>query len=179
MPQAVLHILIPLILVALIKDYYDSHHKNKFSLHYVLIAGIAGIIPDLDVAFFWILHFFGFTYFEVHRTFAHTIFVPLFFLILFFAFKKVKVRMIRKHKIKLSVIFLMLSLGSLTHIILDGIFSGAILPLFPVSNIAIGLNLIGLLPQGLSELLIPTIEAALLVCWLIYLELKHKISDFI
>jgi len=57
MPQAVLHILVPLILMALFKDYYDKRHKNKFPLYYVLIAGIAGLLPDLDVAAFFIIFF--------------------------------------------------------------------------------------------------------------------------
>ena len=71
MPQVVLHILIPLILAALFKDYYDGRHKKKLPLHYVLIAGVAGVVPDLDIAVFWILHSSGFTLSEIHRTFTH------------------------------------------------------------------------------------------------------------
>ena len=81
MPQAITHILIPLILVGLFRDYFVKN-KKIFPLHYVLIAGIAGLIPDLDVAAYYLLSFFGYTLNEVHRTFSHNIFVPkiLFFI---------------------------------------------------------------------------------------------------
>jgi len=179
MPNAVLHILLPLIIVALFKDRYDKNHKKPLPLHYALIAGIAGLLPDIDVAVFWILHFFGFTYATVHRTFAHTIFVPLIFLILFFVFKKIKVKEVRKRKIKLNIVFLMIALGSLIHLILDAIFVGVIAPFYPLSLATYGLDLVSYFPEPLDRLFIPSLEAALLVIWLIYLELKHKISDFI
>ena len=47
MPQAAAHILITIILIALIRDFY-IRKKKKFPLHYVLIAGLGGILPDLD-----------------------------------------------------------------------------------------------------------------------------------
>jgi membrane-bound metal-dependent hydrolase YbcI (DUF457 family) len=106
MPQAVLHILVPLILIALFKDWYDKRHKKKFPLRYVLIAGIAGIIPDLDIAAFWVLHFIGLSFNEVHRTFAHTIFVPLIFFFLFLIFKAVREKEFTSQKLKLIIMFL-------------------------------------------------------------------------
>ena len=180
MPQAILHILVPLVLAALFKDWYESKKgKGSFPLHYVLIAGLAGLIPDLDIVAFWILYFFGFTLETVHRTFLHSIFVPIIFLVLAFSFKKVRIRHIRKHKIKLSTIFLMIAFASFTHLVLDAIFSGFIMPIYPFSVFTIGLNLAGLFPEPLDGLFIPSLEAALLFVWLAYLEIKHKISDFI
>jgi len=182
MPQSVLHILVPLILAALFKDWYDSRKgKNgrKFSLHYVLVAGIAGLIPDVDIAIFWVLHFFGFTLNEVHRTFTHTLFVPLIFVALFFVFRNVKIKQVRKYEIKSSVVFLMIAFGSFVHLILDAIFSGQIAPFYPLSVFALGLNLVGYFPEPLRDLFIPSLEAALLVIWLIYLELKRKVRDFV
>ncbi|MBU0760230.1 MAG: metal-dependent hydrolase [Nanoarchaeota archaeon] len=117
MPQAVLHILVPLVLAALFKDWYESKKgKGTFPLHYVLIAGLAGLIPDIDIIAFWILYFFGFSLLEVHRTFAYTIFVPLIFLALALAFKNARIKQIRKHKLKLSVIFLMIAFGAFVHL---------------------------------------------------------------
>jgi hypothetical protein len=180
MPQAVLHILVPLILMALFKDWYDSREeKRSFSLHYVLLAGLGGIIPDIDIGVFWVLHFFGFAIEEVHRTVAHSLLLPLIFLVLFIVTKNVRVRFIRKHKIKLSIVFLMFAFGSLIHIVLDGIFGGFVMPLFPLSSLAIGLDITGMLPLDLQDIFIPSIEGILFVLWIIYLEVKHKISDFI
>lgn len=180
MPEAVTHVLLPLILMAFVRDYYiRKKDRKKFPLHYVLIAGIAGVAPDLDIAAYWILHFFGFTLGEVHRTFTHTIFVPLIFLALFALFWRVETKPVGRHNLKLHLIFLMIAYGCLFHIILDFIFSGTIRPLYPFSEIAIGLNLVRYLPQPLDRIFFPCFDAALLMCWLIYVEWKHKISDFI
>ena len=180
MPQAIMHVLVPLILMALIRDWYNSKKgKNILSAHYVLVAGLAGLIPDLDVAVYWILHFSGYTLEEVHRTFAHTIFVPLIFLILFLVFRKLKPIELGKRGLKLNLIFFMLGFGSLLHLILDAIFIGFITPLYPFSSWAIGLDVAGKMPVPLNSLLIPCLETAILVFWLIYLEIKHKVSDFI
>src|SRR3989344_7222949 len=79
MPQAVTHIIIALIAGSLIRDYAVKE-KKRLPLHYILILGIAALLPDIDVAIYWILHWFGFTLSEVHRTFSHNLFVPLLFL---------------------------------------------------------------------------------------------------
>jgi membrane-bound metal-dependent hydrolase YbcI (DUF457 family) len=179
MPQVVFHILLPLVLMALFKDWYDAKHKKKFSLHYVLIAGIAGLLPDIDIIAFWFMHFLGFTIGEVHRTFTHNIFFPLVFFISYFLFKGNIVLDIRKHKIDLGIVFLMIAFGFLIHIILDGVFHGEIMPLYPFSLVSVGFNLVGYLPSPLDEMFLPSLDAILLFIWLIYLEFKHKVSDYI
>ena len=105
MPQAVLHILAPLVIMSLFKDIYEGKKKKRFfSLHYVLIAGLAGLLPDLDIVVFWVLHFFGFTLDVIHRTFTHNIFIPLAFLLMFFIFQNVRMKELGRHKLKLNVI---------------------------------------------------------------------------
>ncbi len=181
MPQAATHILIPLIFVSLFRDYYiKKKNKKTFPLHYVLIAGIAGILPDLDIAAFWILYFFGFTFDGVHRTFMHTLFVPLVFVLLaFITINFRNIRKLRNKKLKLWVIFLMIALGSFLHLLLDASFNGSIIPFYPLSNYSVRLNLFGYLPLALEKIASPSLDAGLLIVYLIYLELKHKISDFI
>ena len=180
MPQAVLHILVPLILLSLFKDWYDSKKGKKiFPLKYVLIAGIAGVLPDIDIPIFWILHFFGFTLDLVHRTFTHTIFLPIILLILFFITSKKAEVKVGRNKLGLNIIFLMIFIGSSIHLILDATFQGYIVPLYPFIYTQIGLNLTQYLTEPLDNLFLPSLEGALLVLWIIYLEYKHKISDFI
>lgn len=180
MPQAAAHILIPLIIASIFRDFYiKKKDKKKFPLHYVLIAGIAGIIPDLDIVAFWVLNFFNFSLSEVHRTIAHTIFVPMLLLLLFFVFHNINTKTLGKHKLKLSYIFLAMTFGSLMHLILDMIFMGQIMPLYPFIDFRIGLNLFGYLPVTLQALAAPSFDAALIIIYLIYLEMKHKLSDFI
>ncbi|MCH7568078.1 MAG: metal-dependent hydrolase [Nanoarchaeota archaeon] len=180
MPLAVLHILLPLVIMSLFKDIYEGKKKKRFfSLHYVLIAGLAGLLPDLDIVVFWGLHFLGYTISEVHRTFTHNIFIPLAFLLMFFVFQNVRMKKLGRHKLRLNVIFLMIALGYIVHLALDALFIGLIMPFYPVSFFEFGLNLINLLPYPLNEIFIPSLDAILFFLWLIWLELKHKISDFI
>ena len=179
MPQAVTHILVPLLIASLFRDYYFKKNKRKFPLEYVLIIGIAGIIPDLDVLAFWVLSFFGFSFNEVHRTFMHTLFVPLIFMIFALIFSIIKVEDIGRHKLKLNIIFVLLAVGSVAHLVLDWIFVGYIRPVYPFSDFSIGLNLFGYLPLQLQMIAPPSLDAGLFIIYLVYLEVKHKISDFI
>ncbi len=179
MPQAVTHVLASAIVASIIRDKKEKKDKKKFPLHYVLIAGIGGLLPDIDVIAFWGLYFLGFTNEEVHRSFTHTIFIPLLFLALYFIFAKIKIKELGRHKLRLNIIFLMFALGSFIHILLDATLAGKIMPFFPLSKYSFGLNLAGYLPLPLNEIAMPCLDAALLIVWIVYLEVKHKISDFI
>lgn len=178
MPQAVTHILIPAILMNLFRDYF-VRDKRKFPLHYVLIAGLAGILPDFDLAVYYVLGFFGFGLNEIHRTFSHNVFIILFFILLGFIFLKNNFKTFGKHRLKLSTIFFVISFGVFMHLFLDFLIIGEIVPFYPLSNYIIGLDLVSLLPVYWQESIIPVLDAALLIFWLIYIELKHKISNFI
>ena len=179
MPLAATHILVPLLLAAIIRDIYLKKRKNKnFPLHYVLIAGLGGILPDMDVALFWLLYFFNFTFEQVHKTILHSILISAAFFLLFILFRKTKINFGNK-KLKLSIIFLMLAVGIIIHLILDLLFGEPYLILFPFSSIKVSINLISYLPYPLQGLAMPSLDAVLLVIWLVYLEWKHKISDFI
>jgi membrane-bound metal-dependent hydrolase YbcI (DUF457 family) len=182
MTQAVTHVLIPIILLSLFRDWlFKGKNKEKFPLHYVLIGGVAGLIPDLDVAAYYILSFFGFTINEVHRTFSHNIFVVLIFVILgiFCLGFNLKNKQLGRHHLKLYTIFYVISFGVFVHLLFDFLVAGIIMPFYPLSSYAIGLNIINYLPEAWRESFIPSLDAVLLVLWLVYMEIKHKISDFI
>jgi len=180
MPQGVTHVLIALILASFIRDFYISKKdKKNFPLHYVLIAGIAGLLPDLDIITFWILNFFGFTLSEVHRTFTHTLFLPIILLIIGILTLNLKNHTLGRHHLNLHMIFFMLALGSFIHLILDTGIAGTIRPFYPLSNIAVGWDITSIMPYPLNNLFFPSLDAVLLVLWLLYVEWKHRISDFI
>jgi len=171
MPYAVTHVLSTIIVADIIRDYLV---KKKFSLYYVLIAGIAGLISDIDVLIYWIINLFTYVP-DIHRTFTHTVFLPLFFFILaFIVSKKAKI-----FKLNLKLVFLMISLGLFMHLLLDSIISGYIMPLYPLFYTQIGLNLVQYLPIFIQDSLMPALDAVLLILWLLHEEIKHKISDFI
>ncbi len=183
MPQAVTHILVPILVVAIFRDFYLRNKDRKhFPLHYVLFAGLGGVLPDIDIPISLVLSFIGAQNWWIHKTFTHSLFFPLIFLILFFIlipFKaNTKICNLGRHKLKLSIIFLMISLGSLAHIGLDMIFGNKAFLFYPFYIKDFGINILSGLPYDWG-LLMATLDGILLVLWIIYLEVKHKISDFI
>lgn len=174
MPYAVTHVIFALVIADVIRDYVVKD-KKKFPLHYVLIAGVAGLLPDIDILFDW------FSSGEpIHRLLTHTIFLPLYFLLIAFAVRKVKSKTLAKHKMRWSGVFYMLALGTLVHFLLDGILVGQVYPFSPFSELAWGLNLASQAIQGVSANdFLAGVDAIILLGWLVHEEVKHKISDFI
>ncbi|HIH34494.1 MAG TPA: hypothetical protein HA223_04515 [Nanoarchaeota archaeon] len=174
MPYAVTHVIFALVIADVIRDYV-VRDKKKFPLHYVLIAGIAGLLPDIDILFDW------FSAGEpIHRLLTHTIFLPLYFLLLALATRKVKSKTLGKHKMKWSGVFYMLALGTLVHLLLDGFLAGMVYPLAPFSEFAFGLGLASQAIQGVSANdFLAGVDAIILMAWFVHEEVKHKISDFI
>lgn len=184
MPQAVAHILIPILLVSLFRDFYlRKREKKHFPLHYVLIGGLGGVLPDIDIILSIILNFLGIDGWNIHKTFTHSLFFPLIFVIIYLILKpihkKAKVCNLTRHKLELSKIFLVLAIGISLHIFLDSIFGESAFFFYPFLLNDYGVNLVSYLSKELQELFFPTLDGVLLVLWLIYLELKHRISDFI
>jgi membrane-bound metal-dependent hydrolase YbcI (DUF457 family) len=178
MPQAVTHFLIPVILLELFREFFVKD-KKTFPVHYVFIGGLAGLLPDLDIAVYYILSFFGATLEEVHRTFSHNLFVPLIFIILGLVFHGFKNKELGKHHLKLSTIFFIIAFGVFIHLLLDATVMGRIIPFYPLSTYNIGLDLLNHVPVPWQSTILPTLDAILLVLWMIYLEMRHKISEFI
>ncbi len=184
MPYAVTHILIPIILVALFRDkYLKNKDKKHFPLHYVLIAGIGGALPDIDIPISMLLNLLGFPNWDIHRTFTHSLSFAAIFLILFFILKPIKeearICNLTRHKLKLNIIFLMLAVGITTHLALDALFGEVTYLFYPITSTAYGINLLNIFPADIRSSILPTLDGVLLFVWIIYLELKHKISDFI
>ena len=163
MPHAVTHILIPLIMLELIRDYFIKN-KKKFPLYYVLIGGIVGLLPDIDIFLSW----FGLNI--PHRMFTHSLIIPAAFLLIGLIANN-------RNKIKFKTLFLVSSFGIFTHLLIDVLTVGSIMPFYPFSQLAIGLNLASMLPIS-PETLIPGIDAILLIAWLVHEEIRHKISSF-
>tara|TARA_B100000315_G_C14245556_1_gene437247 strand:- start:24 stop:575 length:552 start_codon:yes stop_codon:yes gene_type:complete len=183
MPQAVTHFLLAALIVALFRDYYlRKRDKKHFPLHYVLIGGIGGVLPDFDFALFWVFQLFGETVWEVHRGFTHTLLFAGAFIILGLVFRGLKKADYVDHRrMKLSVICALLAIGILIHIFLDLIlFGNTTNLLYPfLQHGAIGLNLVSYIPSDVVGVFFGSMDGIFLLAWIVYLELKHKISDFI
>jgi len=174
----VTHFLFAALLAAIFRDYIIKRKgKKKFPLHYVLIAGIGGVLPNIDILFYLFFHSFYTSLDSVHRTITHSLaFVMLLFLLSVPAYF---IRNKTKHHIKTSVSFIILGLGVMTHIALDMFFGTNIMLFYPFSSISVGFDLLDFLPSYLSSIAVPLFDGILLMVWIIYLEVKHKINDFI
>jgi membrane-bound metal-dependent hydrolase YbcI (DUF457 family) len=79
MGYAVTHVIIAIVLIDLYRDYIA---KKKFSIWFVLIGGVAGLLPDLDLPIQWIANaLIGETYY-LHRVVTHSLFFVGVFLLL-------------------------------------------------------------------------------------------------
>lgn len=168
MPFAVTHVLSAIILVDLYRDYITKY-KKYFTLHTVFIAGIAGLLPDIDIPLNWFLNFFGLSI--LHGTITHTLLFGLIFLI-------PGLILWSKKNHKAAMYFFVICFGILLHISLDFLFgtdASGIMFFYPLSNATYGLNLL----QNLKPTFFAGIDAIILLLWLWHEEVKHKISDFI
>jgi len=169
MPFAVTHILSTIILVDLFRDYI-AKHKKYFTLHTIFIAGLAGLLPDIDIPLNWFLNFFGLGI--QHGTITHTPLFALIFLIPGYI-------LWRQKKHKEATYFFVICFGILFHIFLDYLLVGGqpdgIMFLYPFSDIKFGLGLL----NNVNINVIAGIDAVILLIWLWHEEIRHKIIDFI
>lgn len=184
MPYAVTHILIPITLAAIFRDFFLSKEaKKKFPLHYVLLAGLGGALPDADILFSFLLNLLGFENWDIHRTFTHSISFAGIFFLLYLVLIPVKntaqICNLTRHKLKLNLIFLMLGFGVLTHLILDASFGELAYLFFPLSTTPYGTNILSSFHREIQRDFLLMFDGIILVVWIVYLEAKHKISDFI
>ncbi|MBI3051012.1 metal-dependent hydrolase [Candidatus Woesearchaeota archaeon] len=177
MPLAAAHVLIPLFLASVLRDYTRWGRKH-ISKGVVLFIGISGLLPDLDVPVFLLLSQFSQVSMEnIHRTVTHSLIVPLAALAAFFL-----LRAIRPGN---NAYLLGFAAGSLSHIILDGLMKGGVPLFFPLSSQSYGLNLISLLVPGTGSsamyefTLLAGFDAALLTGWLVYEFHKKRIKKLL
>lgn len=167
MPLAVMHVLVPIILVDLYRDYFMKNRK-LLPNHMLFLAGAAGLMVDMDLPLSAILGgLFGLPL-PAHRILSHNIWIPLTFLTLSLFFWK--------RKKLLGKIFLMFCIGTASHLILDATLIGTIAPFYPVNDYMWGLNLV---PSKYWQDFSASIDAVLLLLWLSHEEFKHKISDYL
>ena len=179
MPLATTHILVAIILIELFREYVIKNNF-KFPRYYIFVAVIGGVLPDFDFGVYYIMYFFGFSISEIHRTFLHTIFIPIILLLigLIIYWSGIKIKTIRTRHVRLDWIFFILAAGALLHLLLDIIFTGCIMPFFPFSNWEFGLNLMNIFPVEWQGLIMPTLDGVLLILWIAWTVFKIKTDDF-
>ena len=144
----------------------------------MLIGGIAGLLPDLDVPLQWMAtRVIGETV-TLHRLITHSlVFVGLFLLIAFFFHSNKRNKIILfNQKISyehIALFFVVIAAGWFTHILLDCAVAGdyrlTFFPGYPLN----------FCPQPWSKDSLLSLDAIILVLWLIHEEWARKIKDFI
>lgn len=173
MPLAVTHVILTILAVDIYRDYF-AKHKRYLSLHTILIAGVAGLLPDIDIPISWAYQFFTGSEKWLHGYWTHTPFFALLFLIpgLYLYFLK--------DDKKKGVLLYVISFGIFFHLFLDWFLGGGagegVMWFWPISTYASKLHL--LLKLDISGLFMG-LDAALLIVWLWHEEMKHKIKDYI
>jgi membrane-bound metal-dependent hydrolase YbcI (DUF457 family) len=160
------HFAFAILLVLLFRNF--SKDKKNFPKHYLLIALAGALLPDLDIIIYFIFSKFGYGFYDIHRTFSHSILIPVIFLL-------IGIFSIKKNKI-LSNIFLIISIGVFSHLVLDFIVAGKIELFYPFSSIKVGLNLIALLPAYLYDFVLPIIDTIVLVLVIFWIDRKKLLS---
>ncbi|HLC61226.1 MAG TPA: metal-dependent hydrolase [Candidatus Nanoarchaeia archaeon] len=175
MPYAVAHVILTIVIADIYRDYFA---KKKFPMIYVLMAGIAGLVPDLDIPFSQLMNFLFGTNYNFHRIYTHSLLYTIIFfaLALLFIFIKKEYYKIFKSKIPKRAIIMFLfsiSFGWFIHIALDCTFAADgylnFIPSIPLT----------FCPHPFSNDFLLGFDAIILVLWLIHEQWKHDIKDYI
>lgn len=185
MPLAVTHVLVPIILLELMRERYSKVSKY-FSKKHLLLVGIAGLVPDLDVPLYTFTSIIGkANVTDVgHRIIFHNIWMPAGFLLFFFAlrqFAKVSKGKRKRMAASFSKIFLVLFIGFSIHMVLDAVLTGYVMPFYPLNDYTVDLNLMGKFADmsGIPILtLAVSLDAILLIFWLWHEETEHYIKEY-
>ena len=173
MPLAVTHVILTIIAVDLYRDYV-AKHKRYFTLWTVFVAGVAGLIPDIDILLYPLLTTLNIDIsLLAHGQITHT---PIFASVFLIPFAILWLR--KKHR--LGVIFLVVFVGIMSHILLDYVIKGGdengLMFFYPFSTERYKIFLL----DGTNSILNTAgLDAIILLLWLLHEEWKHKIKDYI
>lgn len=166
MPNAVLHVILTIILIDIFRDYVlPKHHHHRFPRWMVLVGGIAGLAPDIDVPISWVVSWISNTTVSFHGGITHTLIFPIVIALVGFVLHFM-------NKKKASIVMWIVAFGWFFHLTLDCTFLGAYNPLWPINGVQF-------CPHTFSNNIMPGLDAVLLIAWLIHEEVKHKIKDYI
>jgi len=175
MAYAVTHVIVAIVLIDLYRDYVA---KKKFPMWFVLLGGIAGLLPDIDFPLQQIAGEFIGEAVTLHRIWTHSLVCVISFLAiaLFFHLQKHKKIQIGKRKVSyehIALFFMVIAFGWITHLALDCSFAGDYnLTWFPGYSF-------GFCPHPFSNDTLLGLDAIILLLWLIHEEWAKKIKDFI
>lgn len=164
MALAVTHIILTIAFLDIFRHYVFG--LKKFPRYLLVIGGIAGLAPDLDIPLGWILTLLSGNPVNIHGLFTHSIFFAL-----LFAF--IGVILHYQQNLKWAKICYVVAVGWLLHIFLDCVFNAYSTFLWPLP-----INTAAFCPSGILENYRTSIDAIILVLWLVHEEIHDKIKCY-
>lgn len=169
MPAAVVHFIVSMLLVRFfakkLLKINDKSHLRQISF----LGGIAGLLPDTDMLIVHAVKILGFSPgYAIHRTITHSLILPLVLLLMALLFYRKK---------WVSIVLLIMALGSTVHITLDFITSNNLMLFYPFSESMSGVGLVPINDYGGKVLL--SLDAAVFLLWIGWLFYKNKLTDFV
>ena len=175
MPYAVAHVILTIVIADIYRDYIA---KKKFPMIYVFIAGVAGLMPDMDIPASWVFNLIFGTNYNFHRIYTHSLlYAIVFFLIsmIFLLLRKNEYKILKWNMSKQAIVmlFFALAFGWFMHVALDCTLAADgylnLIPSIPLK----------FCPHPFSNQAIVGFDAIILVLWLIHEQWRHKIKDYI
>ncbi|MBU0459489.1 MAG: metal-dependent hydrolase [Nanoarchaeota archaeon] len=164
MALAVTHIILTIVILDLFRHYVFG--KKKFPRYLLVIGGIAGLGPDLDIPISWVYSLLAGVKANFHGTFTHSLIWPLIFL-------GIALILHYKKEMKWAKIFYVIAVGFVFHLSLDCLFGGYKSFLWPFLVAPNFCPEWGIINYAVS------IDALILVLWLVHEEIHKKIKDYI
>ena len=175
MPYIAAHVILTIVIADFYRDYIA---KKKFPMIYVFIAGIAGMLPDMDILVGWVINWTFGTRYNLHRIYTHSLsYAIIFFLaaLIFLFIRKDDYEILKWSVPKQAIVmfFFALAFGWFIHIALDcGLAADGYLNLIP----SIPLNFC---PSPFTNQALAGFDAIILILWLIHEQYYHKIKDYL
>ena len=175
MAYAVAHVIIPMVIIDLYRDYIA---KKKFPTWLVLFGGIAGLVPDSDIPLGWLLSLIEGHPVNEHRLITHSVIFVVFFLLCAALCYMQRHKQVRLWGQEIpyeygAIFFTIVAFGWFTHLMLDCFLAAdGLLSWFP------GVSL-GFCTHSFSNDVLLGIDAIILILWLIHEQWSHKIKDYI
>ena len=117
MALAVTHVLLVVVLLDIFRHYVFG--KKKFPRYLIVVGGIAGLLPDIDVPLGWLLSIFSGVTIDVHRIFTHSILFVLLFLLVGIILQY------QRRNLKWAKILYVAAAGWFVHLALDCLYGGS------------------------------------------------------
>ena len=164
MALAVTHIIGTIFILDLFRHYVFG--KKNFPRRLVIIGGLAGLAPDIDIPLSWLVSSLKGTTVSLHGLFTHSlVWVALFLAVgavLYFFNQKMEAK-----------VLYVIAAGWFIHILLDCAFNGYSTFLWPFP-----LDTRPFCPGTLATMYRSSIDAIILVAWLIHEEVHNYIKDY-